>query len=200
MRRPAFLGLKTNLQNYHSSEVWLGGLDRFHCFPVMILASKWGCLYGNGVRKMVCWSGVYYGHIAKYCLGEWYQARNANSVVLSISIIGSSLPIRQAISTVFHSIGLCMRALLQPRVAEVLGVFRHIEDDFIFHSSKQTYVPDLTCLQTLVTILVTDLFANTRHHRRHWPLCEHSSSPSTYINRRLGFLFNADNTPCLHNK
>ena len=70
MRQPAFLGLKTNLQNYQSSDVWLGGLDRFHCFRVKVLASKWGCLYGIGVRKMVCRSGVYYGLIAEYCLGE----------------------------------------------------------------------------------------------------------------------------------
>ena len=49
-------------------------------------------------------------------------------------------------------------------------------------------------------LLVTDLFANTRHYSRHWPFCEHSSSPSSYINRRLGLFFNADNTPCPHNK
>ena len=71
---------------------------------------------------------------------------------------------RQAISTVFPSNGLAMRALQQP------GHFRHIEDDFIFHTSKQTYVPDLTCFRTLVIILVTELFANDRHDPRHYIL------------------------------
>jgi hypothetical protein len=78
--------------------------------------------------------------------------------------------------------------------------FQHIGDDFIFHTSKQTYVPDLNCFQTLVIILVTELFANDRHDTRHYPLCEESSSPSTFINRRLRFFFNADNSPYLHNK
>ena len=112
-------------------------------------------------------------------------ARNANSGFEHFCWVWPSLKVtfREAISTVFPSKGLCMRA------------FRHIEDDFIFHKSKQTYVPDLTCLQTLVTILVTEVFANTRHHRRHWLLCEYSSSPSTYINRRLGFYFKCRQHP-----
>ena len=33
----------------------------------------------------------------------------------------------------------------------------------MFHASKQTYVPDLASVATLVIILVTDLFANARH-------------------------------------
>ena len=181
MRRPAFLGLKTNLQNYQSSDVWLGGLDRFHCFRVKVLASKWGCLYGIGVRKMVCRSGVYYGLIAEYCLGEVPSQEREQCGFEHFCWVWPSFKVtfREAISTVFPSKGLCMRA------------FRHIEDDFIFYTSKQTYVPDLTCLQTLVTILVTD----TRHHPRHWLLCEYSSSPSTYINRRLGLLFRCRQHP-----
>ena len=71
--------------------VGLGGLVRFHCFCINVLASKWGCLYGNGVRKMVCRSGeplwpVY--HVSRNIVSLMCQARNANSVVLSISILG----------------------------------------------------------------------------------------------------------------
>ena len=120
---------------------------------------------------------------------------------------------RQAIST---SKGLGMRALLQPRVAQFPTYRRRF---LLFFFSFFSYIE--ANVRTW-----SNLFANTPHHPRHWPVCqnssssssltywqhssspppptscEHSSSPSSFINRRLRLFSNADNTPYLrlHNK
>lgn len=74
LRWSAFLRLKTNLQNYNSSELW--DLDRLPCFVTMyyLLTSKWGRLYGNGVCEnlMLKWSPLWHSssRFAEWCLDE----------------------------------------------------------------------------------------------------------------------------------
>ena len=103
------------------------------------------------------------------------EARNANDIVMKISIIRHNsiqlslkMTFRQAISTLFSSNGLIMGALQQPGITEVLSKCSRSR----FHLSyiEAIYVPDLSSLRTLVIVVVTDLFMNTRHHRRHLPL------------------------------
>ena len=139
------------------------------------------------------------------------KARNTNSVVLNISIVRHYSVQVQSVSQDDDQTSdlncISFQWASYENTSPTPGcwsalIISHIEDDFIFfffHTSKQTYVPDLTSLRTLVIILVTDLFANARHDRRHWPLCEDSSS-SSFINRRLRHFFSADNTPCLRQK
>ena len=194
-RRSAFLGPKqicrTTIVLRSDSEVWTD----YTAFVLIyyVFTSKWGrvsatkIVYGNGVlaRTVYCiskWSSLLLLPGSSRFAKWWLGARNAYSeysVVMNIPSLGiqvfpSSLSpkmtSRQAISTVFPSNGLAMRALQQPWVAEVLWTFRNIlKTLFIFHTSKQMYVPDLTSLRTLVIVVVTILFANTRHpsHRRH---------------------------------
>ena len=199
MGRPAFLGLdsETNLQNYHSSgRTWRSGpisllLYQCTCFKVGLFIWKWSS--ENGMSK---WRTAMAGlsRIAEYCLVDVPSQKREQCGFEHFHPWASFCPTFLSKWRSYKRSQPYYRS--RNKCSEHFRHFRHIEDDFIFHTLKQMYVPDLTCFQTLVTILVTDLFANTRHHR-HWPFCEHSSSPSTYINRRQGLFFNADNTSCL---
>ena len=152
------------------------------------LTSKWGKVSATKIFKgtwstdengMLKWNPLWPGSL---CFAKYFSEvgpRTVSWTFLSLAIILSSLSLMmtlrqlQANSIVFLSKALAKRALLQPRVSEVLWTSR------IFHTSKQMYVPELTSLKTLVITFVTNLFSNTRHHRRHKTLWEHSSSPSS---------------------
>ena len=96
-----------------------------------MLTSKWGNVSAR--LEMDCWRERYV-EVESVIIGSVHHAlqndvfvrfksRIANSVVLNISIIGHysiELTTRQVILTVCPSNGLAIRALQQPRVAEVL--------------------------------------------------------------------------------
>ena len=139
---------------------------------------------GCNMARTVYKSGVRYRpvhHVSQNDVSMNCQARNANNVVVNISIVGHysiqlslKMTSRQAILTLFPSNGLSMGALQQPRVAEVLWTFRtywRTLSSFIRRSKclfltyplceHPSSSSSLTSLWTLVIIVVTDL---ENHH------------------------------------
>ena len=158
MRRSALLGLKTNAQNYHSSEVWLGDLDQLTCFCGIVLCTYFEVglfIWKWGLRER--YVEVEFAMIGSSCFAKWCLGKGAKPGMRTVSfwtfpslgIILSSLSLkvtsRQAISTVFFSNGLAMRTLHQPGVAEVLWSFptyrRRFHLFFFFiHRSKRMFL------------------------------------------------------------
>ena len=101
IRRLAFLGLKTNLQNYHGSEIW-----DLRSRPISLLLCQYQYLLQSGAVYMEMEFGEWYVevefamvyHVSQNIVSVRCQARNANSVVfwafLSLGINMSSLPLK----------------------------------------------------------------------------------------------------------
>ena len=91
------------------------------------------------------------------------KARNTNSVVVNISIGDCSiLPVSQDDVQTSDLDRIPSKGLADNEHSE------HIGDTFhLFSYIEVNVCPDLTSLRTLVIVVVTKLFANTRHYCRH---------------------------------
>ena len=118
----------------------------------------------------------------KWCYWD-AKPGNASSVLvkfLSLGIILSNLSLKMT-SKQSQPYFLLKGWLLRPRVTELLWAFPTYRRRFL-----------LSYIEANVSAW-SNLFANTPsrhwHHPRHWPICEHSSSPSSFINGQLRLFF-----------